>query len=67
MVRGLGERLATLRYEKGWTQQKVADAVSVDPSTIARIEYGDQNPSVGLLVKLADLYGCTLEYLLNGK
>jgi DNA-binding XRE family transcriptional regulator len=53
--------LATLRREVGMTQRQLAAATGKAQSTIARIENGAMNPSVGLLGEIADALDRKLE------
>lgn len=53
--------LVNLRHELGVTQKQLASISGKSPSTIARIENGTLNPSVGLLAEIAESAGKTLE------
>ncbi len=45
------------------TQQELADRVGVTRQTILSIERGRYNPSVGLALRLADVFGVPVESL----
>ena len=45
------------------TQQELADLVGVTRQTILSIEKGNYNPSVGLALRLAGVFGATVEEL----
>ncbi len=45
------------------TQQELADRVGVTRQTILSIERGRYNPSVGLALQIADVFGVTVEDL----
>jgi len=47
----------------GMTQQELADRVGVTRQTILSIEKGRYNPSVGLAMRLARVFGITVEEL----
>ncbi len=47
----------------GMTQQQLADRVGVTRQTILSIERGRYNPSVGLALSLADVFGVSVETL----
>ncbi len=50
----LGRVLRTLREEKGWTQNELAEKASVDRSYLTQLETGArQNPSLKVLKRLA--------------
>jgi putative transcriptional regulator len=49
----------------GMTQQDLADRVGVTRQTILSIEKGKYNPSVGLALRLAQVFGVTVEALFS--
>ena len=60
----LATRVAKLRREKVQSLQEVADAVEVSKAHIWELEKGRaDNPSMGLVTKLADHFGVTVAYL----
>ena len=59
------ERLKTERKALGWTQQKLADKINTSRSNVANWENGNNEASPDLLGKLADLFGCSTDYLLG--
>ena len=63
----LHERLRELREEHGYTSRmKLADAIGVDRATYSRIENGTTKTiSSDILLKLADLYHVTTDYILG--
>ncbi len=52
-----------LRAEKGWSQQDLADKLSVSRQTINAIETGKYDPSLPLAFKLAKLFGKRIEQM----
>lgn len=52
-----------LRQAANLTQQKVADALNVDRSTVSYWENESALPRAEQLPKLADLFGCTIDEL----
>lgn len=61
----LGDRIRKLRTEKGWSQEKVAEASGVSQGTIGQIETGTtRNPKH--LPKIAKALDTTVEYLTEG-
>lgn len=52
-ARLFGERLKTLRLATGVTQGELADKTGTTASHISRIERGQANPTLDLMVKLA--------------
>ena len=65
MIQGLGERLQQKRCNLKLSQKEVANAVGVNPSVISNYENGERTPSVEVLVALASLYHCSVDYLLG--
>jgi len=63
----IGQRLRTLREERGWTQTEVAKKADVSQPTIAGIESGAQLPGTGLLGRLADMFRVDLDYFYRAK
>ena len=63
----LGLRIAILRLTKGWSQVELARRIGVSASAIGMYEQGRRAPSLGLLVRLAEEFGTTTDYLLMGE
>ena len=63
----LGIRIAILRISKGWSQAELARRIGVSASAVGMYEQGRREPSLGLLVRLAQEFGVTTDYLLMGE
>ncbi|WP_453992177.1 helix-turn-helix domain-containing protein [Bacillus nitroreducens] len=60
--------LEELRENKGWSKTEVARRLGIKTvSTYANWEYGLRTPDKDMLSRIADLYGVTIDYLINGK
>ena len=62
-------KVRTLRFLQGeMTQEELAQQVGVARQTIIAIEKGKYNPSVALAIKIARVFGVTVEevFTLNG-
>jgi transcriptional regulator with XRE-family HTH domain len=57
------ERLSTLRKEKGFTQQSLADEVAIHVSQIRRYESGQTQPTLEVIRKLAIALGISADVL----
>jgi putative transcriptional regulator len=57
----MDNKLETLRSQKGWTQQELADRVGVSRQTIISLERGRYNPSIQLAFRLARQFEVTIE------
>lgn len=60
-----GEFLANLRKERGFYQKEVAAYLNVTVATISNYEKGVHAPDLDTLVKLADFYDVSTDYLLQ--
>ena len=65
MVNGLGERLQKQRQLLKLSQKEVASVLGVSPSIISNYESSERVPSVENLMALANLYRCSVDYLLG--
>ncbi|MCY9198065.1 helix-turn-helix domain-containing protein [Bacillus atrophaeus] len=57
------ERLIALRKQRKWTQTQVAQKIDVAQCTIHFYEKGLQHPNKVNQIKLAKLFGVTVDYL----
>lgn len=60
-----GSILKQLRKERSLTQAELAKTLELDKSSIAKYESADVTPSPDILIKLADIFGVTVDYLLG--
>ena len=58
------KRLRKLRMERKFTQQKLADAVGVALRSYQCYEQGTREPSLAMIVKLADVLEVSSDHLL---
>lgn len=54
-----------IRARKGLTQAEVASALGVSSVVYSRYETGSRQPSIDMLVQMADIFGVTVDYLLG--
>lgn len=54
-----------LREEHGLSQSELADQLGVRPPSVWKLERGLQNPAYSTLVKLADIFGCTMDEVMG--
>ena len=54
-----------IRIRKGLTQAEVASALGVSSVVYSRYETGTRQPSIEMLVQMADIFGVTVDYLLG--
>ena len=60
-----GEKIVEQRKRKGITQQELADALNISRSTIAGYEAENKKPSYKVLVRIAEYFGVTVDYMLR--
>lgn len=65
-LRAIGRRIRDMRTDRGWTQDDLGDACEVNRSGVSLWEHGKRPPSTTMLLRLADAFGCTVEYLIRG-
>lgn len=61
-----GKRIATLRKEKGLTQEQLAEKINISTSTLGKIERGIQGFSIDLLIEMAIFFDISTDYILIG-
>lgn len=66
-MNNFGEFLRDLRKEKGMTQRDLANALSVTDKAVSKWETGEAMPETGMLVPIAELFGVSVDELLNGR
>ncbi|CBZ04383.1 XRE family transcriptional regulator [Clostridium botulinum] len=59
-----GDRLKELREEKEFTQEELGKFLNVSRQTISGYESGAIEPSISNLVKIANIFNVSLDYLL---
>lgn len=57
--------LKEIRLEKGLTQKAVADYIGCSPVVYSRYETGDREPSIDMLIKIADCFNVTLDEIIG--
>ena len=58
-------RLKQLRTERGLSQLRLAMEMSVSQHTISRYETGEREAGYAMLIRLADYFGVSVDYLLE--
>ena len=59
------ENIRNLRLDKGYTQKQIAEMLGISQNTYSQYEIGVLNYPVDVIIKLADFYGTTTDYLLG--
>ena len=59
------ENLRFLRKSKNITQKELAEQLSVDKRQISKLETQYNESNIDMLIKLANFFGCSVDYLLG--
>lgn len=60
------ENLRVLREKNGMTQEQLAEKMEVSRQTISKWESASSFPEMDKMIQLTELFGCTMDGLLNG-
>jgi len=63
----IGQKIKERRQCLGITQETIATILDVNPSHISNIERGRANPSLTVLVKIANILECSVDYFISGE
>ena len=63
----IGERLITIRKERGISQEAVAEYLDTTRQTVSRYENGSNVIPADVLAGLSQLYNVSVDYILTGK
>ena len=63
----IGARIRKRRLSMGLKQEYVAEKLDVNPSHISNIECGRAKPSLTALVRLANVFQCSVDVFLSGE
>lgn len=66
-MHNIGQTIANLRKEKGWTQAQLAEKLNISDKAVSKWEIEGGTPSVEFFPLLAEVFGVTCDYLLTGK
>lgn len=58
-------RIRDLREDSDWTQEYVAEQLGIKQTTYSKYELGKINVPTEMFMKLADLYGVSVDYLMG--
>lgn len=63
----IGRRIANIRKQHGYTQEKLADCLDLTPKHICHCEAGTSFMSIDSLINFCSLCNCSLDYVIWGK
>lgn len=58
-------RIRDIREDKNYTQEKIAEILNIKQNTYSQIETGKNNIQTDQLIKLAEFYNTSTDYLLG--
>ena len=61
----IGDRIIELRKKQGWSQSELARRVGASREAIGKYERNEAQPAVDTAKKIADIFGVTLDYLVD--
>lgn len=59
----LGGRIKQLRQQHGWSQAQLSKKLNVHQKQISGYERGIHSPSIELLIRMAELFNVSLDYI----
>ena len=59
------ENIRNLRIDNGYTQKQIGEYLGISQNTYSQYEIGVLNYPVDVVMKLADFYGVSTDYLLG--
>lgn len=62
-----GDRIRDFRKDLGWTLDKLADKTKLSKGFLSDIESNKRNASTETVLKIANVMGASLDYLLRGE
>ena len=61
----MAEKIKKCRKQSGLTQIELAKKIGISPMTIRRWEWGERNPDIAFMPKLADALNTSVQYLMG--
>lgn len=62
----IGQKITSLRKEKNMTQSELGEALCVSPQAVSKWERDQAQPDIDTLVRMATLFGVSMDELLKG-
>src|SRR5690554_6765190 len=61
----IGNRIVILRKQKNWSQVELAKQINASREIISRYERNESQPSIDMILKMANVFGVTVDFLLG--
>ena len=66
-ILAIAGRISYLRRQNSLTLDEAAQKLGIQRRSLSNIESGAKGCSIDLLIRIADTYGCSLDYLILGR
>ena len=63
----LGNNIRRMLRKKKMSRRELGDLLGVCEGSVSRYIYGEREPNLSQLVKMADIFGVSLDWLIPGK
>lgn len=63
----IAERLQELRKRDGYSQEQLAEMLGISRQAVSKWESGQGNPEIDNVIKLAEIYHVSTDYILLGQ
>ena len=60
----LAEKISEERKKNGWSQEELAEKLSVSRQSVSKWESGQSVPDLNRILEMARIFGVTTDYLL---
>ena len=67
LISSIGKQIKERRTTLGITQQDLSELAGISPNTLYKIERGQANPSLRVLIKIAEVLGMELKLEIKKK
>ena len=64
-MNNFGNKIRELRKKKGISQLRLATDLNTTQNTISRYETGEREPGIDELIKIADYFNVSVDYLIG--
>ena len=61
----IGSKITQLRKQKNWSQDDLAKEINASRAIIGKYERNENSPSVEMAIKMAKVFGVTVDFLLG--
>ena len=61
----LGDKIMTLRRQRGWSQEELAERCQVSRQSVSNWESGQSVPDLDKILTLSEIFGVSTDFLLK--